>query len=309
MTILRVWGEDPGEADFSQFLGSPAGGDLSGTYPSPLVRGLLDRPLGPGTPVSGNSLVFNGSEWVPGFAPAGPPTGLAAGDLSGAYPSPTVAAIRGILVDSATPPIGARLQYNGAQWVGSPPTVAGPASGDLGGNYPSPSVVRLQGHPVSTSTPLLGQHLIYNGTDWEPAPVVPGTIEVPVTNNTGSLIARGSVLTIEVASSTSYDVDLLPNSAPQRMKVIGIAKADLPDAATGFAIPLGLVSVLIAGGSAINRGDFVRAAPLGGIADGVAGQVSTDQEGIFGLILQDTADPGGGSTALVPCHVGLSTTR
>ncbi|HEV7783365.1 MAG TPA: hypothetical protein VGO58_18950, partial [Chitinophagaceae bacterium] len=43
-----------------------AGGDLSGTYPNPVVSGLQSRPLSAIAPLNGQAIVWNGSTWIPG---------------------------------------------------------------------------------------------------------------------------------------------------------------------------------------------------------------------------------------------------
>ena len=58
----------------------PAGGDLAGTYPSPTVDGLRGRPLGAAAPAVGDTMIWNGTAWVPGLPPAA--------GVAGAVPAP-----------------------------------------------------------------------------------------------------------------------------------------------------------------------------------------------------------------------------
>lgn len=74
----------------------PASGDLSGTYPNPVV---IDLSIPSAT---GKALYFDGASWL---------SALPSGDLSGTYPSPTV-------VDISIPATsGNILYYNGTDWV------------------------------------------------------------------------------------------------------------------------------------------------------------------------------------------------
>ncbi|MFT3934182.1 MAG: hypothetical protein QM726_11240 [Chitinophagaceae bacterium] len=136
----------------------PAGGDLSGTYPNPVVA---DGKI-------------TAAKIASGVIPTSlPPNGPATGDLSGTYPSPVIADGKVTAAKLAPGVIPTALPPNGA------------ASGDLTGNYPAPSVAGIQGKPVATTAPTSGQVLQFDGTKW--APTTPasgggGSFTIPYAN-------------------------------------------------------------------------------------------------------------------------------
>lgn len=185
---VRLYGGQPGilEGDISDARqlwagisatpSGPAGGDLTGSYPNPIVVGLNDYPIRDTTPAEGYGLMYTGSAWSP--IPWPGTTGPAGGDLTGTYPNPMVIGLQGYPVLDTVPQTGYGLMYTGSAWSpipwpsgsGSP---TGPAGGDLTGSYPNPLVVGIYNDPIDTGvSPVEGDVLVFSasGTNyWRPA--------------------------------------------------------------------------------------------------------------------------------------------
>lgn len=174
MTGPLILHGDPGyanEAATKAYVDQKAGSG-SGSNASVVVSDTAPASPSPGNmwwdTVSGNLYIRyvdpDSAEWVVANNAAGSvPSGPATGDLSGTYPSPTVAKLQGRPVSATAPTTGYVLAWDGSTWApaagGTGGAPSGPAGGDLSTTYPNPTVAKINGTKLGTLTTTSGNLL------------------------------------------------------------------------------------------------------------------------------------------------------
>jgi len=128
--VLRQGGDG-----VTPFATGPAGGDLSGAYPNPVVIALQTKPINATAPVQGQALFFTGGNWkavTPAFN----------GDVTGGINTLKVEKLQNLAVSATAPTAGQVLQWdaNALAWTPSTApsgvTVHGQLSGLTADDHP-----------------------------------------------------------------------------------------------------------------------------------------------------------------------------
>ncbi|MEO1216900.1 MAG: tail fiber domain-containing protein [Bacteroidota bacterium] len=215
-TIINNTGDTNGGDDIN--IGTPATGDLDGTYPSPTVAGIQGSPVSNTAPTTGQILKWNGTQWTPSadddvdadsdpdnenqdLSIAGTTVSISAGN---SIDLPIYSAGTGITLTGSAP--NTTIVNSGDTDASDDITTGSAAGGDLGGTYPNPTVTGIQGNSVANNAPTAGQILKWNGSQWVPSTDDDIDDDADATNEIQNLSITGT--TVAISSSNSIDLPI-----------------------------------------------------------------------------------------------------
>jgi hypothetical protein len=158
------------------------GGDLTGTYSSPTVKGLRTVNLSTTLPSIENQVyAFQNNQWVPKtLLEILPPLN---GDVQGSYNNNTVTKIRNRNISNIQPTDGQVLTWVASrnEWEPATITQQGPIpdlNGDVSGPIANNTVTKIRNRNVSNTQPTNGQVLAWSQSDnqWQPTTLAPASV-------------------------------------------------------------------------------------------------------------------------------------
>lgn len=189
--------------------------------------------------------------------------GAAGGDLSGTYPNPTVAKIRGHNVATTAPTANEALIWTGSNTryaplkVATVVHVASPlsatttsgieliqltngvwtAGGDLSGTYPNPTVVKIQGHAVTSASPAANDFYV-----WTPSGSHYVLTRLTTKLLAGTHISKSTSLGVVTISATTHPTGSAGGGLTGSYPTPTVAKAPSGSVVAGVGVTISTTS-------------------------------------------------------------------